>query len=139
MTVNLITFYCNCCCCSVVDWFDLLAVQGTLQSLLQHHNSKASIFQRSAFFIVQLSHPYMITGKTIALTRWTSVGNRDLYLNQDSGGHLPCFYRVHHFEIIHLEHKWIIHLFLSIYAYCLHLNEVSQYKSLVTIFSSFLI
>ena len=57
-----------------MDWFDLLAVQGTLNSLLQHHSSKASIFQHSAFFIVQLSHPYMTTGKTIALTRWTFVG-----------------------------------------------------------------
>ena len=53
---------------------DLLAVHGTLKSLLQHHSSKASILQRSAFFIVQLSHPYMTTGKTIALTRWTFVG-----------------------------------------------------------------
>ena len=53
---------------------DLLAVQGTLKSLLQHHSSKASVLRRSAFFIVQLSHPYMTTGKTIALTRWTFVG-----------------------------------------------------------------
>ena len=57
-----------------MDWLDLLAVQGTLKSLLQHHSSKASILWRSAFFTVQLSHPYMITGKTIALTRRTSVG-----------------------------------------------------------------
>ena len=57
-----------------MDWLDLLAVQGTLKSLLQHHSSKASILRRSPFFIVQLSHPYMITGKTIALTRWTFVG-----------------------------------------------------------------
>ena len=57
-----------------MDWLDLLAVQGTLKSLLQHHSSKASILQRSAFFTVQLSHPYMITGKTIALTRRTYVG-----------------------------------------------------------------
>ena len=56
-----------------MDWFDLLAVQGTLKSLLQHHSSKASILQRSAFFMVQFSHPYMATGKTIALTRWTFV------------------------------------------------------------------
>ena len=56
-----------------IDWFDLLAVQGTLKSLLQHHSSKASILQQSVFFIVQLSHPYMTTGKTIALTRWTFV------------------------------------------------------------------
>ena len=57
-----------------MDWFDLLAVQGTLKSLLHHHTSKASICQRSAFFIVQLSHPHMTTGKIIALTRWTFVG-----------------------------------------------------------------
>ena len=57
-----------------MDWLDLLAVQGTLKSLLQHHSSKASILQRSTFFTVQLSHPYMTTGKTIALTRWTFVG-----------------------------------------------------------------
>ena len=56
-----------------MDWLDLLAVQGTLKSLLQHHSSKASILLGSAFFIVQLSHPYMTTGKTIALTRWTFV------------------------------------------------------------------
>ena len=56
-----------------VDRFDLLAVQGTLKSLLQHHSSKASILQRSAFFMVQLSHPYVTTGKTIALTRQTIV------------------------------------------------------------------
>ena len=57
-----------------MDWLDLLAVQGALKSLLQHHSSKASILQLSAFFIVQLSHPHMTTGKTIALTRWTFVG-----------------------------------------------------------------
>ena len=57
-----------------MDWLDLLAVQGTLKSLLQHHSSKASILWSSAFFIVQLSHPYMTTGKTIALIRWTFVG-----------------------------------------------------------------
>ena len=57
-----------------MDWLDLLAVQGTLKSLLQHYSSKTSILCCSAFFIVQLSHPYMTTGKTIALTRWTFVG-----------------------------------------------------------------
>ena len=57
-----------------IDWLDLLAVQGTLKSLLQHHSSKASVLQCSAFFIVQFSHPYMTTGKTIALTRQTFVG-----------------------------------------------------------------
>ena len=56
-----------------MDWLDLLAVQGTLESLLQHHSSKASILQHSAFFTVQISHPYMTTGKIIALTRWTFV------------------------------------------------------------------
>ena len=57
-----------------MDWLDLLSVQGSLKSLLQHHSSKASILRRSAFFTVQLSHPYMTPGKTIALTRWTFVG-----------------------------------------------------------------
>ena len=69
-----------------MDWLNLLAVQGTLKSLLQHHRSKASILQCSAFFIVQLSHPYMTTGKTIALTRWTFVGKvMSLLLNMLSG------------------------------------------------------
>ena len=57
-----------------VDWFDLLAVQGTRKSLLQHHSSKTSILRCSAFFIVHLSHPYMTTGKAIALTKWTFIG-----------------------------------------------------------------
>ena len=57
-----------------IDWFDLLAVHGILKSLLQYNSSKASILQHPAFFIAQLSHPYMTTGKTIALTRWASVG-----------------------------------------------------------------
>ena len=57
-----------------MDWSNLLAVQGTLKHLLQHHSSKPSVLQGSAFFMVQLSHPYMTTGKTIALTRWTFVG-----------------------------------------------------------------
>ena len=60
-----------------MDWLDLLAVQGTLKSLLQHHSSKASVIRCSAFFIVQLSHPYMTTGKTKALTRWTFVGKEE--------------------------------------------------------------
>ena len=60
--------------CFRIDWFDLLAFLGTLESLLQHHHSKASILQHSAFFMAQLSHPYMTSGKTIALTRWTFVG-----------------------------------------------------------------
>ena len=57
-----------------MDWLDLLGVKGILKSLLQHHSSKASILKCSAFFILQLSHPYMTTGKTVALTRWTFVG-----------------------------------------------------------------
>ena len=64
-----------------MDWLDLLAVEGSLKSLLQHHSSKASIFQRSAFFKVQLSGPYMTTGRTIALTRWTFVGKVSLLFN----------------------------------------------------------
>ena len=69
-----------------MDWLDLLTVQGTLKSLLQHHSSKASILRCSAFFTVQLSHPYMTTGKTIALTRWTFVGKvMSLLFNMLSG------------------------------------------------------
>ena len=69
-----------------MDWLDLLAIQGTLKSLLQHHNSKASIFWCSAFFTVQLSHPYMTTGKTIALTKQTFVGKvMSLLFNMLSG------------------------------------------------------
>ena len=69
-----------------IDWFDFLAVQGTLKSLLQHHSSKASILWCSALFMVQLSHPYMTTGKTIALTRWTFVGKvMSLHFNMLSG------------------------------------------------------
>ena len=65
-----------------IEWFELLAVQGTLKSLLQHHSSKASILWGSAFFIVQLSHPYMTTGKTIPLTRWTFTSLlKTLYIN----------------------------------------------------------
>ena len=66
-----------------IDWLDLLSVQGTLESLLQHHSSRASILQRSAFFMVELSHPYMTTGKIIVLTLWTFVSkvmSADIYL-----------------------------------------------------------
>ena len=76
-TLGLITFR--------MDWLDLLAVQGTLKSLLQYHSSKASILLHSAFFIVQLSHPYMTTGKTIVLTGWTFVGKvMSLHFNMQS-------------------------------------------------------
>ena len=71
-----------------MDWLDLLVVQGTLKSLLQHHSSKASILQHSAFFMVQLSHLYTTTGKTIGLTRWTFVGKvMSLLLNKLSRSH----------------------------------------------------
>ena len=73
-----------------IDWFDL-AVQGTLKSLLQHHSSKASILWHSAFFIVQLSHPYMTTGKTIALTRWTFIGKVMSLLFNMLSRLAPCF------------------------------------------------
>ena len=66
-----------------MDWLDLLVVQGTRKSLLQHHSSKASILWHSAFFIVHLSHPYMTTGKTIALTRWTLVGKLQISPHQE--------------------------------------------------------
>ena len=71
-----------------MDWLDLLAVQGTLKSLLQHHSSKASVLRGSAFFTVQILHPYMTTGKPIALTRWTFVGKvMSLLFNMLSVGH----------------------------------------------------
>ena len=77
-----------------MDWLDLLAVQGTLKSLFQHHSSEASILQCSAFFIVQLSHPYMTAGKTIALTRWNFVGKvMSLLLNMLSGLVIVCLPR----------------------------------------------
>ena len=87
-----------------MDWLDLLAVQGTLKSLLQHHSSKASILWHSAFFTVQLSHPYMITGKTIALTRWTLVGKvMSLLLNMLSRLLITFLPRSKHFLISWLQ------------------------------------
>ena len=77
-----------------IDWFDLLAVQGTLKSLLQHHNLKPSILRRSVFFMIQLSHPYMTTGKTIALTIWTFVSKvRSLFFNMLSKFVKVCLQR----------------------------------------------
>ena len=81
-----------------MDWLDLLAVQGTLRSLIQHHSSKASILQCSAFFIVQLSHPYMTTGKTIALTRWFFVDKV-----------IECSY----FKILTIEKQSHLHLYME--------------------------
>ena len=87
-----------------MDWFDLLAVQGTLKSLLQHHSSKASVLRHSAPFIVQLSHPYMTTGKTIALTRWTFVGKiMSLLLNMPSGLIITLLPRSKHLLISWLQ------------------------------------
>ena len=83
-----------------MDWLDLLAVQGTLKSVLQHHNTKASIFRRSAFFTVQHSHPHMTIGKTIALTRWTSVGKvMSLLFNMPSRLVITFLPRSKHFLI----------------------------------------
>ena len=87
-----------------MDWLDLLAVQGTLKSLLQHHSSKASILQCSAFFTVQLSHPCMATGKTIVLTRWTLVGKvMSLLLNILSRLVITFLSRSKHFLISWLQ------------------------------------
>ena len=84
-----------------MDWLDLLAVQGTLKSLLQHHSSKASILRPSAFFMVQLSHSYMTTGKTIALTRWTFVGKgMSLLFNTLSRFVIPILPRSKHDDLI---------------------------------------
>ena len=92
-----------------MDWLDLLAVQGTLQSLLQHHSSKASILRCSAFFIVQLSHPYMTTGKIIALTRWTFVGKvMSLLFNMLSRLVITFLPRSKHLLSIHVsKHSWL--------------------------------
>ena len=87
-----------------MDWFDLLAVQGTLKSLLQHHSSKPSILRCSAFFIVQLSHPYMTTGKTIAFTRQTFVGKvMSLIFNMLSRLVIPFLPRSRHLLISWLQ------------------------------------
>ena len=87
-----------------MDWLDLFAVQGTLKSFLQHHSSETSLLWRSAFFIVQLSHPYMTTGKNIALTRWTFVGKRmSLFFNMLSRLVLTFFARSKHLLISWLQ------------------------------------
>ena len=87
-----------------IDWFDLLAVQGSLKSLLQHHSTKASILWRSAFFMIQLSHPYMTTGKTIALTRWTFVSKvMSLFFNTLSRFVITFLPRSKHLLILWLQ------------------------------------
>ena len=95
-----------------MDWLDLLAVQGTLKSLLQYHSSKASILRCSAFFTVQLSHPYMTTGKTIALTRWT--------LSLGSSSHLFC---LHNGEVdfeCQYRNMYTLRVFLLLLSLCFH-------------------
>src|SRR5574341_480998 len=92
-----------------MDWLDLLAVQGTLKSLLQHHSSKASILQRSASFTVQLSHPYMSTGKTIVLTRRTFVGKViSLLLNMLSRLVITFLPRSKHLLISWLQSPYVV-------------------------------
>ena len=92
-----------------MDWLDLLAVQGTLKSLLQHHISKALILWCSAFFIVQLSHPYMTTGKTIGLTRWTFVGKvMSLLFNMLSRLVITFIPRSKHFLILWLQSPYAV-------------------------------
>ena len=87
-----------------MDWLDLLAIQGTLKSLLQHHSSKVSVLQCSAFFIVQPSHPYMTTRKTIALSRWTFIGKvMSLLFNRLSRLVIPFFPRSKHLLISWLQ------------------------------------
>ena len=111
-----------------IDWFDLLAVQGTAKSLLQHHSSKASVLWWSAFFMVQLSHPYMTSGKTIALTTWTFAGKvmsllfntlsrfviavlpRSKYLNFMAAVTIHIDFRVQENEIWHCSHIFPIYL-----------------------------
>ena len=110
-----------------MDWLDLLAVQGTLKSLLQHHSSKASILLRSAFFTVQLSHPYMTTGKTIALTKWAFVGKvMSLLLNMLSSFIKNC--QVVFLTIVFLHHfafppgmneGLLLYILISIWCSCL--------------------
>ena len=92
-----------------MDWLDLLAVQGNLKYLLQHHSSKASILQHSAFFMVQLSHPYMTTGKTIALTRWTFIGKvMSLLFNMLSRFVIPFLPRRKHLLISWVQSQSVV-------------------------------
>ena len=112
---------------NIQDWFDLLAVRGTIKSLLQHHSSKASILQCSAFFMGQLSHPYMTTGKTTALTRWTFVGKiMSLLLNTLSSSVIAFLPRSKHLLISWLQSPFAVILepkkvSLSLFPLFLHL------------------
>ena len=102
-----------------IDWFDLLAVQRTLKSLLQHHGSKASIFQHSAFFMVQLSHPYMTTGRTIALTRWTLVSKvMSLLFNMLSRFVIAFLPRSEHLLVCICIHTFVyIYIHMHVFTY----------------------
>ena len=116
-----------------MDWLDLLAIQGTLKSLLQHHSSKASIFQCSAFFTVQLSHPYMTTGKTIALTRWTFVGRViSLLLN------MLCSLIVTFLPSKHLLISWPQWYFLSFVSFPSHDRYWAFYRRETKTWTKFL-
>ena len=126
-----------------MDWFDLLAVQGTLKSLLQHHSSKASIRQHSAFFIVQLSHPYMTTGKTIALTRRTFAAKvMSLLFNMLSRLGIAFLPRskcllISWFQspsVVILESKKIKSLFISIVSPSI-CHEVMGWDAMILVFS----
>ena len=97
-----------------MDWSDLLTVQGTLKGLLQHHSSKASVLRHSAFFMVQLSHLYMTTGKTIALTRWTLVGKvTSLLFNMLSRLVIAFLPRSKHLLISWLQSCYVFYMFIS--------------------------
>jgi len=117
-----------------MDWLDLLAVQGTFKSLLQHHSSKASILWRSAFFIVQLLHPYMTTGKTIALTRWTFVGKvMSLFFNMLSRlviTFLPRSKRLTSYQV-HIFRTRATDLFT-----CLNCNKIIQVSTTLAFHSA---
>ena len=122
-----------------IDWFDLLAVQGALRNLLQHHSSKASILQCSAFFMVQLSHPYMITGKAIALTRRTFVGKvMSLFFNMLSRLIITFLPRSKHLLVSWLQSPSAVimepkKISLSLFPLCPHLFVVVQLLSCLTL------
>ena len=125
-----------------INWFDLLVVQGTLKSLLQHHSLKASAFQCSAFFMVQFSHPYMATGKTIALTMWAFIGKViSLLFNTQYSFVIAILPRSKHLLIswlqslseVILEHKKIKSATASTFPPCIY-HEVMELDAMVLMF-----
>ena len=111
-----------------MDWLDLSAVQGTLKSLLQHHSSKASILWCSAFFTVQLSHPYMTTGKTIALTRWTFVGKvMSLLFNMLSRFVIAFLPRTRYLSNLMIYYYYKLIISVNIYLYVGYFDNCSEY------------